>query len=116
MQKLNITALTYPLYKNLVYLVILVREIDRERLVHLSVILKSSVALATAAAKSHQSCPTRCDPIDSSPLGSSVPGIHQARILQWVVIEDPIIIGIAIHFATKYTLAALKQLFKDSAA
>ena len=39
---------------------------------------------AAAAAKSLQSCPTLCDPIDSSPLGSSVPGILQARILEWV--------------------------------
>ena len=36
---------------------------------------------AAAAAKSLQSCPTLCDPIDGSPLGSSVPGILQARIL-----------------------------------
>ena len=34
--------------------------------------------------KSHQSCPTLCDPTDSSPLGSSVPGILQARTLEWV--------------------------------
>ena len=39
-----------------------------------------------AAAKSSQSCPTLCDPIDSSPPGSSVPGIFQARILKWVAI------------------------------
>ena len=39
---------------------------------------------AAAAAKSHQSCPTLCDPIDSSPLGFSVPGSLQARILEWV--------------------------------
>ena len=37
-----------------------------------------------AAAKSLQSCPTLCDPIDGSPLGSSVPGILQARTLEWV--------------------------------
>ena len=74
----------------------MVREIDRERLVHLSVIFKSFVALA-AAAKSRQSCLTLCDPIDGSPPGSSVPGILQARILQLVATEDPIIIGIAIH-------------------
>ena len=36
-----------------------------------------------AAAKSLQSCPTLCDPIDGSPLGSSVPGILQARVLEW---------------------------------
>ena len=40
--------------------------------------------LAAAAAKSLQSCPTLCDPIDSSPRGSPVPGILQARILEWV--------------------------------
>ena len=37
-----------------------------------------------AAAKSLQSCPTLCDPIDGSPPGSSVPEILQARILEWV--------------------------------
>ena len=37
-----------------------------------------------AAAKSHQSCPTLCDPIDGSPPGSPVPGILQARALEWV--------------------------------
>ena len=42
---------------------------------------------AAAAAKSLQSCPTLCDPIDGSPLGSSVPGILQARILEWVAIS-----------------------------
>ena len=42
---------------------------------------------AAAAAKSHQLCPTLCDPIDGSPPGSSVPGILQARILEWVAIS-----------------------------
>ena len=41
---------------------------------------------AAAAAKSRQSCPTLCDPIDRSPPGSSVPGILQARTLEWVAI------------------------------
>ena len=40
-----------------------------------------------AAAKSLQSCPILCDPIDSSPLGSPVPGILQARTLEWVAIS-----------------------------
>ena len=40
-----------------------------------------------AAAKSLQSCPTLCDPIDGSPPGSPVPGILQARILEWVAIS-----------------------------
>ena len=39
-----------------------------------------------AAAKSLQSCPTLCDPIDSSPPGSSFPGILQAGILEWVTL------------------------------
>ena len=42
---------------------------------------------AAAAAKSLQLCPTLCDPIDGSPLGSPVPGILQARILEWVAIS-----------------------------
>ena len=43
--------------------------------------------LITAAAKSLQSCPTLCDPIDGSPPGYPVPGILQARTLEWVVIS-----------------------------
>ena len=42
--------------------------------------------IAAAAAKSLQSCPTLCDPIDGSPPGSPVPGILQARTLEWVAI------------------------------
>ena len=42
---------------------------------------------AAATAKSLQSCPTLCDPIDGSPLGSAVPGILQARTLEWVAIS-----------------------------
>ena len=42
---------------------------------------------AAAAAKSLQSCPTLCDLIDGSSLGSSVPGILQARTLEWVTIS-----------------------------
>ena len=41
----------------------------------------------TAAAKSLQSCQTLCDPIDGSPPGSPVPGILQARTLEWVAIS-----------------------------
>ena len=44
-------------------------------------------AAAAAAAKSRQSCPTLCDPIDGSPTGSPVPGILQARTLEWVAIS-----------------------------
>ena len=42
---------------------------------------------AAAAAKSRQSCPTLCDPIDGSPPGSPIPGILQARTLEWVAIS-----------------------------
>ena len=42
---------------------------------------------AAAAAKSLQSCPTLCDPIDGSPPGSAVPRILQARTLEWVAIS-----------------------------
>ena len=41
----------------------------------------------TAAAKLLQSCSTLCDPIDGSPTGSLVPGILQARIVEWVAIS-----------------------------
>ena len=40
-----------------------------------------------AAAKLHQSCLTLCDPIDGSPPGSPVPGILQARTLEWIAIS-----------------------------
>ena len=47
---------------------------------------KLKPAEVAAAAKWHQSCPTLCDPIDGSPPGSAVPGILQARTLEWVAI------------------------------
>ena len=46
----------------------------------------SAAAAAAATTKSLQSCPTLCDPIDSSSSGSAVPGILQARTLEWVAI------------------------------
>ena len=46
-----------------------------------------AAAAAAAAAKSLQLCPTLCDPIDGSPPGSPVPGILQARTLEWVAIS-----------------------------
>ena len=48
---------------------------------------KSILIIAATAAKSFQSCPTLCDAIDGSPPGSSVPGILQARTLEWVAIS-----------------------------
>ena len=50
--------------------------------------VKSAMKLLTAAAaKSLQSCPTLCDPRDGSPPGSTIPGILQARTLEWVAIS-----------------------------
>ena len=48
---------------------------------------QTQINLAAAAAKSLQSCPTLCDPIDGTPPGSPVPGILQARTLEWVAIS-----------------------------
>ena len=45
------------------------------------------MAAAVAAAKSLQSCSTLCNPTDGSPQGSAVPGILQARTLEWVAIS-----------------------------
>ena len=55
--------------------------------------------MGLAVAKSLQLCPTLCDPRDGSPPGSSVPGILQARILEWV----------AISFSQKNALWPLKK-------
>ena len=49
--------------------------------------MENSVENCHAAAKSLQSCPTLCDPIDGSPSDSTVPGILQARTLEWVAIS-----------------------------
>ena len=59
---------------------------------HIKMILSShfiqmGLGRTAAAAKSLQSCPTLCDPIDGSPPGSPVPGILQARTLEWVAIS-----------------------------
>ena len=51
-------------------------------------IFRTCISIAAAAAKSLQSCPTLCDPIDGSPSGSPVPGILQARTLEWVAISS----------------------------
>ena len=48
--------------------------------------VSGNAAAADTAAKLLQSCPTLCDPIDGSPPGSPVPGILQARTLEWVAI------------------------------
>ena len=52
-----------------------------------SMLFYISAAAAAAAARLLQSCPTLCDLIDGSPPGSPVPGILQARTLEWVAIS-----------------------------
>ena len=47
----------------------------------------AAATITAAVAKLHQSCPILCDPIDGSPPGSPVPGILQARTLEWVAIS-----------------------------
>ena len=56
-------------------------------LIRIDWITGKTCTIDPAAAKSLQSCPTWCHPRDGSPLGSSVPGILQARILEWVAIS-----------------------------
>ena len=56
-------------------------------LVHILLFAVISLVAAAAAAKSLQSCPTLCNPIDGSPSGSAVLGILQARTLEWVAIS-----------------------------
>ena len=69
------------------YIGFLVRELDTTY--HNSVLrLQLKAPAAAAAAKSLQSCPTLCDPIDGSPPGSPIPGILQARTLEWVAISS----------------------------
>ena len=50
-------------------------------------LMNEETLLAATAAKSLQSCPTLCDPIDGGPQGCPVPGILQARTLEWVAIS-----------------------------
>ena len=65
------------------------KALFRKTPVHRHVFNKKTTIItsAAAAAKSLQSCPTLCDPIDGSPLGSPIPGILQARTLEWVAIS-----------------------------
>ena len=49
--------------------------------------IRHNLATSAAAAKLLQSCPTLCDPIDGSPPGFPIPGILQARTLEWVAIS-----------------------------
>ena len=75
---------------------------------NINAVISIAVA-AAAAAKSLQSCPTLCDPIDGSPPGSPVPGILQARTLEWVAFPSPVHESEVAHcvrlFTTPWTAA-----------
>ena len=64
-------------------------SVGRINIVNMTILHKAIYKFnaAAAAAKSLQSCPTLCDPIDGSPPGSPVPGILQARTLELVAIS-----------------------------
>ena len=64
---------------------------------------RSLLLLSAAAAKSLQSCPTLCDPIDSSPPGPSVHGIFHARTLEWVAIAFSVSSCLGHHKARSWT-------------
>ena len=66
-----------------IFVITTMREVSKQ----FSKKTKSGTIAAAAAAKSLQSCPTLCDPMDSSPPGSPVHGILQARTLEWVAIS-----------------------------
>ena len=73
---------------------LLPHELKLQKKMHLASLITKCVeqslpqhSTAVAAAKSLQSCPTLCDPTDGSPPGSPVPGILQARTLEWVAIS-----------------------------
>ena len=81
---------------NIVYDIVLVSDIQQNdsviyfRFISITVYYKISniiLSITAAAARSLQLCLTLCDPIDGSWPGSSVPGIFQARILEWVAIS-----------------------------
>ena len=78
----------FPLFKN-IYLFRLHWVLLAAHGIFVAVLGLSSCggAAAATAAESLQLCPTLCDPIDGSPVGSSAPGILQARILEWVAIS-----------------------------
>ena len=61
--------------------------------------------MTASAAELLQSCPTLCDPIDGSPLGSPVPGILQARTLEWVAISFPFLHKVKVKSLSRVRLS-----------
>ena len=78
--------------------------LDWKNTVKMALLHKAIYRFSTAsasAAKSLESCPTLCDPIDGSPLGSAIPGILQARVLEWGATAYQITNGIFHRIRTK---------------
>ena len=75
-------------------------------------VMMNAAAAAATAAKSLQSCPTLCDPIDGSPPGSPVPEILQARVLEWgaMAFSDPLPQNFS-NFARERKITPGLQLF-----
>ena len=79
-QESPMIPLTHPLWSSTIK--------KKKKQYYLDTCLLYSLNAAAAAAKSLQSCPTLCDPINSSPPGFPVPGILQARTLEWVAMPS----------------------------
>ena len=79
-QQIVVLGIKVPLFVRILLLKVYITKQGRRK--------RMMLPTAAAAAKSLQSCPTLCDPIDSSPPGSTVLGILQARTLEWVAISS----------------------------
>ena len=84
----TVVPISHPVHQSLNMLIVSIfSSTEHQQMWVISLYLIHIVSTNAAAAKLLQSCPTLCDPIDSSPPGSSVHGILQARILEWVAIS-----------------------------
>ena len=87
MQELQVGKILWKRHGNPLQCSCQEKLMDRRALEATSIESQRVGQAAAAAAKSLQSCPTQCDPIDGSPPGSPVPGILQARTLEWAAIS-----------------------------
>ena len=87
MTTVNVNGLNLSVKKIKIDRLNIILYTTHEGCTHMQTLKVSGWSEHAAAAKSLQSCPTLCDPIDGSPPGSPVPGILQARTLEWVAIS-----------------------------